>query len=404
MAENKHNPDHADWMLLLEQLETDLQNGEPLTEEQIQNLEELRALVAETSDALELYARLDVRRGWQELRATAQERGLIPFESTAETQVHKHPTRRLWSRIAAVAALLLIISISGYFLYQQQPKDGFPLASFESDVLPGSNRATLTLADGSKIDLSDQQEGIVIGHDDIQYIDGSSILSNKSADGIKSDESDIGDEKLVLSTPRGGQYQVTLPDGTKVWLNAASTLTYPVQFTGRERRVELEGEAYFEVSSQRNKPFIVLSEGQKVTVFGTSFNVNKYRGQNVGATTLLSGSVEVMNTYTMETHDLIPGQQSLVSLQKINVNDVVDAEDYLAWKNGFIIMNEATLKDVIPQLERWYDVSFEMKRNPLIRAYIALDRRVNLSEVLDALALNYQVHFEIEGRRVLVIQ
>ncbi|GAA4778147.1 hypothetical protein GCM10023231_00780 [Olivibacter ginsenosidimutans] len=298
---------------------------------------------------------------------------------------------RIFRRIAAAVLLLLLTGGAIYYYVARQETTGtVQLSKYGNDVLPGGNRATITLDDGTSIALSEDKEGVVVS-DGLAYNDGTSIETNPSS-------------FATLHTPNGGQYRLTLPDSTEVWLNAASSLRYPTVFQGDTREVELTGEAYFEVKHQGDKPFVVSSAGQKVKVLGTEFNINHYAGQAVGITTLIHGRVEVENTYTRQTQRLDPGQQSLVSAAKTSIRTVTDVEDVVAWKNGYIIMTGATLQEVVPQLERWYDVRFEIRAKPLIKAYIALNREANLSEVLDALASNYQVNFKIEGRRVLVIE
>ena len=298
---------------------------------------------------------------------------------------------RVFGRVAA-AALLLFLAGGVWYYYgiRHEATEAAQLSKYGDEVLPGGNRATVTLDDGTHIALREDKAGIVVS-DQLTYNDGTAIATNPST-------------FATMRTPNGGQYQLTLPDGTEVWLNAASTLRYPTAFQGNTREVELTGEAYFEVAHQAGKPFIVSSAGQNVKVLGTAFNINQYAGQTIGVTTLIHGRVEIENTHTHQTHRLDPGQQSQVSAQATSIRTVADVEDYVAWKNGYIIMTDATLQDVLPQLARWYDVHFDNHVKPLAKAYIALNREAKLSEVLDALALNYQVNFEITGRRVRVIE
>ena len=293
-----------------------------------------------------------------------------------------------------VAAAILFLLLTGaavyYYVGRQHAIEIVQRSKYGSDVLPGRNRATITLDNGTSIALSEEKKGVVVSGG-LAYTDGTSIETGPTS-------------FATLHTPNGGQYRLTLPDGTEVWLNAASSLRYPSVFRGNTREVELTGEAYFAVKPQEDKPFVVSSAGQKVKVLGTEFNVNHYANQAVSVTTLINGRVEVENMQTRHVHRLEPGQQSLVSAANTAVRTVADAADYVAWKNGYIIMTGATLLDVVPQLERWYDVHFDMQASPSIKAYIALNRQAKLSEVLDALALNYQVNFKIIGRRVLVIE
>lgn len=402
MADNKHNSDHAQWMHLLDQLEADQKNAEPLTQQQIQNLEELRALVAETSGALDLYAKLDVERGWQDLRAAVQQRGLIPFDSPVESQEQKKTFGRLWMRIAAAAVILLTFSIGGYYFYLKQHKNNYSLASLDSDVQPGGSRATLKWADGRIVDLSTTQEGIVIGQNEIHYIDGSSILPNEGMHPMESGKDPISGEKLVLSTPRGGEYQVTLPDGTKVWLNAASTLTYPVQFTGQERRVELEGEAYFEVVSRPEQPFIVNTKKQSVEVLGTHFNISAYKSDVVTKTTLLEGSVRVVSNRNQQKINLLPNEQSVLEGQML-AKHTVDVTQELAWFYGKFNFDNKSLQQVIDELSRWYDVDISFQGDmPDVEFFGGTFRYTKMSTILRILK-SYGIDYRVIGDRRLVL-
>ncbi|MBD1420344.1 FecR family protein [Sphingobacterium chuzhouense] len=289
----------------------------------------------------------------------------------------------------AVALLLFVMAGSAVYLFNSKwQTDRNRLESrYGDDVLPGGNRAIITLDDGESVVLDESKSGIVVS-DQIVYSDGTPLTQNKS-------------HYATLTTPKGGQYQIQLPDGTNVWLNAASSLKYPTMFIGDIREVQLSGEAYFEIKHDSEKPFIVLSQGQKVRVTGTEFNISNYAGQSGEITTLISGSVEIENNSTLEKKILKPGQQSIVETEKTSIGQVDNPGEFIAWKDGYIILTEASLKEIIPHLERWYDVIFEVKSWPSVTAYVALNRDTKLSEVLDALEMNFNVNFKIEGRRVI---
>lgn len=298
-----------------------------------------------------------------------------------------------WKRYLTVAVISFSLLAAGVWLYlnSQETKNSEQLTShYGDDVLPGGNRATLLLSDGTSIALDEAKQGIVAKGEQVVYDDGETV-----SDGIPAAE------YATLTTPRGGQYQITLSDGSKVWLNAESSLAYPTEFTGKQRKVSLTGEGYFEVVKNTESPFIVESEGQSVEVLGTVFNVNSYIGGTKPTTTLLFGSVKV-KADSKSSVQLKPGQQSIVELSGIKVKEV-DATEIVAWKDGLISAASASLIEVIPQVERWYDVDFKLSdhlRNKE-RAYISIDRSENLSSVLRALEHTYGIQFTVQGREVV---
>lgn len=309
-------------------------------------------------------------------------------------QIHV-PRKRSISMLRWVAAAVLLIGLIGSgILYYRNYKDNDLgqselVSRYGDDVMPGTMRATLITDDGSQVSLDQAQAGIRVG-EELQYSDGTPLQISPT-------------KYATLKTPRGGQYRVELADGTVVWLNAASSLRYPLTFDGAQRDVTLTGEAFFEVSHQKGKPFIVHSNGQYVKVLGTKFNVNDYDAAIPSVTTLLEGKVEIESKATLQKQVLTPGQQAVVSKQSIQLKAVPDVSDFAAWREGYFIRTAVTLSEIIPELERWYDVTFEIGSQPSVRAYIALNREAKLSTILDALTLNYGVKFKIEGRRVVVM-
>jgi ferric-dicitrate binding protein FerR (iron transport regulator) len=207
----------------------------------------------------------------------------------------------------------------------------------------------------------------------------------------------------TLSTPRGGQYQLLLPDGTKVWLNAASSITYPVGALTKEIKIKIEGEAYFEVAKNKELPFIVDIGGRStVEVLGTHFNVNGYTNEGVIRTTLLEGSVKVTNGQSDKV--LKPGQQSEQAAQdqKITVHNDVDTDKVLAWKNGLFNFEGASLPAVMHQLERWYDITVQYEGAvPAIEFRGGMDRNVNLSAILQFLA-EMKIKYTMQGHTLII--
>ncbi|WP_316814574.1 FecR family protein [Pedobacter nyackensis] len=299
-------------------------------------------------------------------------------------------------RYGVAASILLSIGLTFYFNTGSVNKLT-EQSLVQNDVKPGSNKATLTLADGKTIDLSNDQKGIIIDSENIKYADGSSISTLTK------------ETMLAISTPKGGQYQITLADGTKVWLNAASTLKYPSRFNGKERRVQVEGEAYFEVAKElKNKvrtPFVVASAIQEVKVLGTHFNINAYTDEGNTKTTLFEGSVAVSTISSPYSSPAIltPGQQSTVSNNNIQVN-TVDLEEAIAWQKGYFLFANENIKSIMRKVARWYDVEVHYEGNVANKAIGGtVSRYENVSEILAMLSNTKAVKFKIEGKRITVM-
>lgn len=307
----------------------------------------------------------------------------------------------MWWRYAA-ATLALAIGVY-YYQHRATPEKKPQEHHLAANVLPGGNRATLTLADGRTISLSEAQRGIVVG-DDITYQDGSEVLERHKAD------HSTAASTLILSTPKGGTYQLTLPDGTKVWLNAASTLKYPSRFNEKERIVELEGEAYFEVSKQlpavgnhaNTTPFLVKTSTQMVKVLGTQFNISAYPDEPEVKTTLVEGKVLVAPTIDHWGPITVkPGEQATTRGDAIDIA-TVDTEQYTAWKDGRFHFKRTPLEDVMRQVSRWYDVEVVYKRGVPKESFTGkVSRGATLTELLDILQLS-AIDITLKDDRLIV--
>jgi ferric-dicitrate binding protein FerR (iron transport regulator) len=308
------------------------------------------------------------------------------------------PVRRMsWLKYAA--AIFVICGVGAYWwMAKRNPKDSFANNTTESlaQIKPGGDRAVLTLADGRTINLDSAANGNIANQGSVQV---RKLTNGQIAYNI----SGTRDEKVLwnkINTPKGGQYQLTLPDGTKVWLNAASSLRFPTTFSGNERRVDLTGEGYFEVAHSADKPFYVSVGSTEVKVLGTQFNVMAYDDEEAKQITLLQGSV-VVNEASQATK-LMPGQQARVAAG-INVADNVDLEQVVAWKNGTFVFGESmSVEEAMRQIARWYDVDvvFRHKANGHIGG--SVPRNANISDVLKILELTGVVKFEVVGRKVIV--
>jgi len=329
------------------------------------------------------------------------------------TEIKPALKRVAWLKVAAAAVVLFFIG----FIINNQFKKQFASQTLGSNkteaIKPGSNKATLTLADGSKISLTDANNGVIAKQAGINITktkNGELVYSIVSTNSAKK-------ENLfnTIETPRGGQYQINLPDGTKVWLNAQSSLRYPAAFNSDERRVELTGEAYFEVAKLNDKngkrvPFRVNSEvgegrKQQVEVLGTHFNINAYKDEPNNKTTLLEGKVRIVNLSSSASNILKPGQQSVIaaSTPAVLVRNV-DAEDAVTWKDGFFSFNDENLQTIMNKISRWYDVEISYRGAKMDKLFGGRISRFNsVNEVLETLQTTGDVHFKIEGRRILVM-
>ena len=304
-----------------------------------------------------------------------------------------------WFNYAAAAAVLIVISTSILIFRNYQENSSYALFA-SNDIEPGGHRAILTLSNGKKIVLDAAKAGEIASQ--------SGITVTKTTDGqlvykvVDNGEAQSLSETNTITTPNGGNYQVSLPDGTMVILNAASSLTFPTSFRGIERSVSLEGEAYFEVTKNAEMPFKVKSGRQVVEVLGTHFDINAYDDEPVIKTTLLEGSVKV--NYNNASALIKPGQQTIIALndaKKIDVRDA-DLEKELAWKNGAFSFENDDLQSVMRQIARWYDAEVVYEGDfPDDKFFGGIPKSSKLSGVAKILELN-NIHLKISGRTIRV--
>lgn len=320
-----------------------------------------------------------------------------PWEDLAQQRIYEYIVNqkqqkrrwinfRKWTPYAAAAIIVFVI---GFFqLYNEKIKA--PQPDTQVTILPGGNRATLILADGRSIDLSESQSGIVLGQE-LTYGDGSLVLGKESISET---------QHLIMKIPKGGTYQVTLPDGTKVWLNAESVLQFPSRFEDTVRPVHLKGEAYFDVTKDNGHPFHVASGNQKLEVLGTQFNITAYDNEPAIKTTLVEGSVKITNLRAGVDNTLKPGQQSVITDENTAINEV-SIEQFTAWKEGFFSFEETPFDEVLEQLARWYDVDIEYRRKPDKTFSGKMKRNARLSSVLDFFE-GSGISFQLVGRRLII--
>lgn len=308
-----------------------------------------------------------------------------------------------WSVAAAIlilAGTLIFLQISGKSSKQNGSAPIAAIPAVKNDVGPGKEGAILTLNDGRTVVLDSLGNGIITDQN------GAKVVLNNGELAYNAKESINGEVAYnTIATPKGRQFRLLLGDGTKVWLNAASSLRYPTVFTGNERVVEITGEAYFEVAKNAKMPFHVkINNETEIVVLGTHFNVNSYQNEASINTTLLEGSVRVING--KESALLTNGQQAQSSLlvkNKIKVVSNVNVERIMAWKNGVFDFQDATLGEVMRQLERWYNIEVVYEKGiPDLEFMGKMGRDLTLSEVLRGLEMS-EVHFKIEGGRKLIV-
>jgi len=368
----------------------------------------------------EMHAGLEVKTVWSgDLTPALDERWAsilteINGISTPQAKYVRFP----WPRLVAAVAIGLI-GLAGYWLFWTFYNRKIPQAAtvkIDTDLPPGRNKAFLTLAGGSTIILDSVQNGTLVNQ-------GNTTIIKSDSGQLVYRTGNQGTAAVVyntLSTPRGGQFQLDLPDGTKVWLNAASSITYPTAFIGASRTVELTGEAYFEVAKNISKPFKVLVKGKEnIEVLGTSFNVNAYSDELETKTTLLEGSLRVseeplvgVNTNnTKPSVVLKQGQQAQIVVgantnngSELKVIRNVDVEEAVAWKNGRFQLGATDFSALMRQLARWYDVDIVYEgKIPEKKFGGSINRNVNLSRLREVLH-DYGIETTMEGQKLIIMK
>ena len=322
-------------------------------------------------------------------------------QSIPEKAVVRKSNRFLWLRTAA--AIIILLGAGILIRRSQLPvaKPGIDaVIPVPNKILPGGNKAYLTMANGSVITLNGLKNGTLATQSGVQI--------NKVKEGVLAynNRSATGPQEMaynMINTPRGGQYQLVLADGTRVWLNSASSLKYPTAFYGKDRKVELTGEAYFEVAKNPSKPFTVSVNGMSVQVLGTHFNIMAYNDEKEIKTTLLEGSVKLINKNNQAL--LKPGQQGSFNEEQneFGIRNI-DVEDAVAWKNGFFVFDNEDIQTIMKRISRWYDVDVVFPEKFRRKNFGGTVSRFNdVSQVLHSLELTGSVHFKTEGRRITVM-
>ncbi len=362
----------------------------------------------------------------------------IGHRSIGRHSIGRRRSYRL-ARVAAAACILLGLGFAGYWLIHQKHKEPAVARVAIPDIPPGANRATLTLANGQKIILDGTQDGRLVQQNDITVTktkDGELVYKVEGAGAAATGTGAAARDRNAataggnaathgsgliyntITTPAGGQYQVRLSDGTRVWLNASSSLSYPVSFSGK-RTVSITGEAYFEVAADPKNPFLVKTNGEEVEVLGTSFNINSYNDEPAITTTLLQGKVRVNGSTVLQPGQQagVPqsiGQQAGVAQPRANGQQAggwgeairvatVDTEPIIAWKNNKFMFDRSDIRTIMRMISRWYDVKV-VYTGPVTDEKFggSVSRFSNVSSVLEILQLTGNVHFKIDQRVITV--
>jgi transmembrane sensor len=388
---------------------TDKYLNNTASEEEVEVVEAYYQLFSTEPEVLEKIAELGLDPLEKKMRAKISER----IKELERVNLPGTRSYQLWYRLVSAAVVLISLSVGFYFYVNRSSQYSAMNITAENDIKPGKNSAVLTLANGKQISLTDAIDGKIADEK------GTAITKTKSGQLIYDISASQGYKPEVsfnmLTTPKGGQFQVQLPDGTIVWLNAASVIKFPTTFYGMlERKVVLSGEAYFEVAKvavkgadgkQVSMPFIVETEKQRVEVLGTHFNINAYHDEGSENTTLLEGSVRVamLNLKGEKSAQVVlkPNQQSVLTRSGIRV-DRVEPEQAIAWKSGLFMFEGESLEYIMKKIARWYDVDIHFENEELKQKIYSgsFSRFTNVSQVLQKIELTHTARFTVKGRKI----
>lgn len=318
----------------------------------------------------------------------------------------KLKVKQLVWRIAAAASILCLMATGVYLLdnnnnSNEKNRTTTKIHPVEKDIKPGGNKAVLILANGKTIFLDSMRQGNLVMQGNSKIMKLNSGLLAYHQTGATREPKTI--QYNVLKTPRGGKYQLVLPDGSKVWLNASSSIRFPTAFTGKERKVNISGEVYFEVAANENQPFKVKSGNIEIDVLGTNFNIKAYQDEPATKITLLEGSLKVIQRVTQQSKLMKPGQQAQVNKGKeIKILDDVNTDEVMAWKNNLFWFDDDDLQTVMRQISRWYDVDVEIKGTISQHFTGSIPRDLMVSDVFKVLNKTGKVNYRIEGKKIIV--
>lgn len=318
-------------------------------------------------------------------------------ETMAQLSFTPHQSKKHFSWWPYIVAASLVIAATTWYLFHQ-PNSSLPLTARQTptQISPGTNKATLTLSNGTTLALHENSPSSITDN-------GTTISKKAEGELMYPQLNEVKEQTYnTLATPKGGQYSLTLSDGTRLWLNAQSSIRFPVQFTSSERIVELTGEAYFEVAKNPSAPFIIkLPNSEEIKVLGTSFNVMAYPGEEARRITLVEGRVLVKNKF--DQLQLKPGQQAILKTGALTLNTQPNMDLALGWKNGDFIFYDMQIYEIMRQLERWYDVNVIFKTTTSEHFNASFPRNQPLSKILTLLQNTGKIHFITENNTIYVL-
>jgi len=340
---------------------------------------------------------------WEKIQRGISEPAVVPLMPSYQ--------RPFYRRYEAAALIIIMLGAGTWLIWNNNSNKAIPAkqiaGDLKNDIAPGGNKAILKLANGSSIVLDNAQNGTLAQQGEAKVLKLDSGLLSYNEINPPNSAKKIEVLYNIISTPRGGQYEVVLADGSKVWLNAASSLRFPTSFTGDERIVELTGECYFEINpSFRNgkkMPFIVKINDAEVRVLGTHFNINAYSDEDNIRTTLLEGSVQI--TKGIKNIVIKPGEQARVDKENnISVVDNINTDEVVSWKNGYFQFNDADISSIMKMVSRWYDVDIQYEGKKTNAEFIGkIPRNVNVSSLFKILESTGSVQFKIEDKKIMVM-
>jgi ferric-dicitrate binding protein FerR (iron transport regulator) len=320
------------------------------------------------------------------------------YSRFAETRLKT--TRKIVRRVLQYAAVILPIAFAVYFLFlnEKHLQNGIELV--DSNIHPGSSKAILKLADGTTINLENETKSI-------SETDGTLIQTNSKKVVYSADNKKVKSRNIkynVIEIPKGGEYQLTLSDGTEVWLNSETIIKYPVVFSQDKREVFVQGEAFFDVVHDENTPFVVITDKIDINVLGTTFNVRTYAGEKITTTTLVKGEVSITQNDNHKEFLLKPNEQAVIS-EKESMIKTVNVNQFVAWKDGRILFEENTLEEIFNDLSRWYDIQVDYESEDLkdLRFSVDVKRYDRFSEILEIIRLTKKVKFKIDENKITVL-
>ncbi|WP_316837235.1 FecR family protein [Pedobacter nutrimenti] len=314
----------------------------------------------------------------------------------------KNRNLQTWLTAAAAIILLTVGALLFYNLDQGDKKSQYSIVKHQGikgDIEPGGTKAVLTLATGQKIILDSAKNGLIVTQGNTKVVK----LANGELAYRSSNSDNLTITNNTMSTPRGGRYDLILSDGTKVFLNAASSITYPTRFSGNQRKVKITGEAYFEVSKNPKMPFVVIANGTETQVLGTHFNIMAYDDEPSIKTTLLEGAVKFKKANSEVI--LKPGQQAVLTGLSNNITvQNANLEQTMAWKNGYFTFQDEDIQTIMRKVARWYDVEIIYEPNLKKTSFGgSVSRYKNVSDLLKVLQTTGTIHFKIDERRIIVM-